>query len=72
MSNVGVPIMKAKAKNLVSIFLVNTSFSRGREPQDGLSLHYADMSLSDLLGRPSLRYAVISTLKCAYVIQKVF
>ena len=48
-----------KTKNHVSIFLVDTSPSRGREPQDALSLHYADMSLPDLLGRPSLRYAGI-------------
>ena len=42
----------------------------GREPLDAMSLRYADMSLPDLLGRPSLGYAVMSlrnTLKCAFV-----
>ena len=32
----------------------------GREPPDAMSLHYADTSLPDLLGRPSLRYAEMS------------
>ena len=47
----------------------------GREPPDAMSLHKADMSLPDLLGRPSLRYAEMSmrnTSKCACVIQEVF
>ena len=30
---------------------------RGREPQDALSLPFADRSLPDLLGRPSLHFA---------------
>ena len=29
----------------------------GREPPDAMSLHYADRSLPDLLGRSSLNYA---------------
>ena len=29
----------------------------GREPPDAMSLRYADTSLPDLLGRPSLHYA---------------
>ena len=29
----------------------------GREPPDAMSLHYADTSLPDLLGRSSLNYA---------------
>ena len=33
---------------------------RGRELPDAMSLRYADTSLPDLLGRPSLRYAVTS------------
>ena len=44
----------------------------GREPRDAMSLRYADTSLPDLLGRPSLRYAVMSmrnTSKCACKIQ---
>ena len=47
----------------------------GRELPDVMSLRYADTSLSDLLGRPSLSYAVMSmfnTSKCACVTQEVF
>ena len=33
------------------------SVQRGREPPDAMSLHYADTSLPDLLGRSSLNYA---------------
>ena len=39
-----------------------------------MSLRYEDTSLSELLGRPSLRFAEIgmrNTLKCACVIQEV-
>ena len=49
--------------------------SRGREPPDAISLRYADTSLPDLLGRLSLRYAVMSmrnTSKRGCVIQEVF
>ena len=35
---------------------VATALGRGREPPDVMSLCYADTSLPDLLGRPSLRY----------------
>ena len=48
---------------------------RGREPQDAMSLRYADTSLPELLGRPSLRFAEMSmrnTSKCTSVIQEVF
>ena len=31
--------------------------ARGREPRDAMSLHYADTSLPDFLGRPSLHNA---------------
>jgi len=44
----------------------------GREPPDAMSLRYADTSLPELLGRPSLRFAEMSmcnTSKCACVIQ---
>ena len=47
----------------------------GREPLDAISLHYADTSLPDLLGRMSLCYAAMSmrnTSKCACVIQEGF
>ena len=47
----------------------------GREPPDAMSLRYEGTSLLDLLGRPSLSYAVMSmrnTAKCACVIQEVF
>jgi len=43
----------------------------GREPPEAMSLHYADTSLPDLLGRTSLSYAVMSkrnTSKCACII----
>ena len=42
---------------------------------DAMSLRYADTSLPELLGRPSLRFAEMSmrnTSKCACVIQEVF
>ena len=42
---------------------------------DAMSLRYADTSLPEFLGRPSLRFAEMSmrnTSKCASVIQKVF
>ena len=48
---------------------------RGREPPDAMSLRYADTSLPELLGRPSLSYAVMSmriTSKCACIKQEVF
>ena len=32
--------------------------TRGRKPQDAVSLRHVDMSLPVLLGRPSLRHAV--------------
>ena len=41
---------------------VYTGIQQGREPPDAMSLRYADMSLSDLLGRPSLRYTVKNSL----------
>ena len=47
----------------------------GREPRDAMSLRYADTSLPDLLGRPNLRYAVMSmrnTSKCACVTKEGF
>ena len=47
----------------------------GREPPDTMSLRYANTSLLELLGRPSLRFAEMSmqdTSKCACVIQEVF
>jgi len=50
-------------------------FKVGREPPDAMSLRYADTSLRELLGRPSLRFAEMSmrnTSKCACVIQEVF
>ena len=48
---------------------------RGREPPDAMSLRYADISLPDFLGRPSLRHAemgIRNTSKCACLIQEVF
>ena len=35
---------------------------RGREQLDVMSLRFADISLLEMLGRPSLRYAVIEPL----------
>ena len=46
------------------------SVGRGREPPDAMSLRYADTSLPELLGRPSLRFAEMSmrnTSKCELV-----
>ena len=51
------------------------ALQRGREHPDAISLRYADTSLQELLGRPSLRFAEMSmrnTSKCACVIQKIF
>ena len=47
----------------------------GGNPTDVMSLRYADLSLPDLLGRQSLRYAegsMRNTSKCACVVQEVF
>ena len=71
--------MLAKEQFLCNIFLAIFNAIRavmwGREPPDAMSPRYADTSLPDLLGRPNLRYAVMSmrnTSKCACVIQEVF
>ena len=72
----GVRVISLFLNKYQNIFAVYTIFiGRGREPQDTMSLRYADMSLPDLLGRPSLCYAVMSmrnNSKCARVIQEVF
>ena len=65
-------ILKSVCKNLQTVGCQG----RGREVTSGaMSLRYADMSLPDLLGRPSLPYAAMSmrnTSKFACVIQEVF
>ena len=72
----GVRVISLFLNKYQNIFTVYTIFmGRGREPPDTMSLRYADMSLPDLLGRPSLCYAVMSMRnksKCACVIQVVF
>ena len=67
---------------MVCFYVTAGTAGRGREIPDAMSLRYADTSLRyadtslpDLLGRPSLSYAVMSmpnTSKCACVIPEVF
>ena len=57
-----------KVQSICAVPLKNLKNAiRGREPWDTMSLRYADTSLPDLLGRPSLRYAEMSMRIAQYI-----